>query len=214
MAQGANHVLTQDDPGPWGPGRRAGDRVPRDGRDDGCGGAGPGAGQGAHRGRRAARRVRRDGDVPQLPPGLQRGADEGRALARVPCGDADVAAGLPGVSRGHEGGDGLRGLPRAGQGARGCRRRQDEDPAARDAVAEGRERDVHDLPLPDAAHVLGRQPARPAQRRLHDLPQHPRGDGREAAQGGERDRAVRAVPSHDRRTSSSSSTTCRCARAS
>ena len=63
-----------------------------------------------------------------------------------------------------------------------------------------------ELPLPDAARALGGQPARPAQRRLHHLPQHPQGRGREAAQGRQRDRAVRAAATARSSTSSSSST--------
>ena len=88
-----------------------------------------------HLGRRPARRVRRDGHVPHLSRGLRRGTHEGPAFPRVPGGHADVAEGMPGLPRGHQGDDGLRGLPRPGQGARGGRRRQDQDPPLRVAMS-------------------------------------------------------------------------------
>ena len=72
---------------------------------------------------------------------------------------------------------------------------------------------VHHLPRSHEARALGRQPARPAQRRLPELPQRALAEGRAAAQGQERIDAVRHLPSRRSSTSSTASTTCRCARA-
>ena len=198
--QGASHAFIQDDPGPLGPRRRRGDRMPRHGRDHGGGDARPGGGQGAGGPGRPARRPTRAAPTClTCHEDQERGAHDGPALPRVPGRHPDVAQGLPGLPRRYEG---RRWAARAATArARrtptraATRRRSGASPAL---SPEGRERDLRQLPLPHQAHALGGQPARPAQRRLHDVPQHPRRRGRQAAQGRRRDGAVRTLPPHDR----------------
>ncbi len=110
---------------------------------------------------------------------------------------------------------GCEGCHGPGKDARRRRRGQDEDPPLRVDVGEGRQRDLRELPLPAAKHALWAG-SQHDQRNVgcttcHSI--HAR-EGRQAAQGGERDRAVRDLPPRRSSTSSSSSTTCRCARAS
>ncbi len=92
--------------------------------------------------------------------------------------------------------------PAAGQGCESChgpgrptrtaaatRRR-----STRSGSAERCERDVHELPQPGEHALWNGSAARPAQRRLHHLPQRARGQGREGAAQGEVARASCAPP--------------------
>ena len=107
---------------------------------------------------------------------------------------------------------GLRVVPRPGRGARQRPREREADPV-RQGRRERRQRAVPDLPQPRRARAVGRQPAREPERQVRRLPQRALERGADA--DAREDPADSPVPGATRPspTSSSASTTCRCARA-
>ena len=190
--QGANHELIQDDPGPLGPGRRAGDRVPRM----------AGTTAAATPGQEAAKAPAIQAGAPAR--GVRRHARRASAATRT-CNAALTTgahshafrAGTPMSPKGCQACHadtkatmGCEGCHGPGKDARRGGRGQDEDPPLRGDVA----RRTRARPA-SSCHFRTEHTfwagSQHDQRNVGctTLPQHPQRRGREAAQGGERDRS-------------------------
>ena len=100
----------------------------------------------------------------------------------------------------------LRELSRGGQRARSRRRRRDQDLQSRQGLGQRSGREVPELPRRRASQLRALA-ARQGRRRLHQLPQHSRQQGRDAAQGLRSPRSASSATPTRRRSSTCPSTT-------